>query len=73
MLKTYIETNIANGFICLSKSLVVAFIFFIAKLDGSVRLYIDYWGLNNLTIKNQYPLFFISELLDQLDQARRFT
>ena len=33
----------------------------------------DYWGLNNITIKNQYPLPLIGESLDRLGQARRFT
>ena len=33
----------------------------------------NYQDLNNLTIKNQYPLLLIAKLLDQLDQAKRFT
>ena len=33
----------------------------------------DYWGLNNLTIKNQYPLLLIGESLDRLGRAKRFT
>ncbi len=43
------------------------------KLDGSLRLWVDYRGLNNLTIKNQYPLPLVRELLDRLGWARRFT
>ena len=72
-LKTYIEINFANGFFWPSKSPTSAPIFFVGKLDGSFRLCVDYWGLNNLTIKNQYLLSFIGELLDQLGQAKRFT
>ena len=53
-LKTYIKTNLANGFIQSSKSLVRAPILFDKKPDGSFRLCVDYWGLNNLSIKNQY-------------------
>ena len=52
-LKTYIETNLKNGFIRPSKSLVGAPILFDKKPDGSFQLCIDYQGLNNLTIKNQ--------------------
>ena len=37
-LKTYIETNLANGFIWPSKLPTSAFILFIKKLDGSFRL-----------------------------------
>ena len=33
----------------------------------------DYRGLNNLTIKNRYPLPLIGELLDRLAQAKPFT
>ncbi len=33
----------------------------------------DYRGLNNLTIKNQYPLPLIGESLDWLGWARHFT
>ena len=63
-LKIYIKTNLANGFIQLSKSPARALIFFDKKLDKSLRLCIDYWGLNNITIKNWYPLPLISELLN---------
>ena len=72
-LKTYIETNLANGFIRPSKSPAGAPILFNRKPDGSLRLYVDYWGLNNITIKNRYPLPLIGESLNRLGQARRFT
>ena len=72
-LKTYIETNLANGFIRPSKSPAGAPILFDRKPDGSLRLCVDYWGLNNITIKNQYPLPLIGKLLDWLSRAKRFT
>ena len=72
-LKTYIETNLANGFIRPSKSPAGAPILFIRKKDGSLRLCVDYRGLNNLTIKNRYPLPLIGESLDRLGRAKRFT
>ena len=72
-LKTYIKTNLANGFIRLSKSSAGAPILFNRKPDGSLCFCIDYWGLNNLTIKNQYPLPLIGESLDRLGRAKRFT
>lgn len=50
--KIYIETNLANIFICPSKSSFKALILFIQKLAGNFRLYVDYMGLNNLIIKN---------------------
>ena len=52
ILKTYIETNLANSFIRLSNFLPGALILFVWKLDGSLRLCTNYQGLNNFTIKN---------------------
>ena len=63
-LKTYIKTNLANGFIRPSKSPTGALILFDGKLDRSFRLSMDYWGFNNLTIKNQYLLLLIGKSLD---------
>lgn len=50
--KTYIKINLANGFICSSKFSARIPILFVQKLDNSLCLCVDYWGLNNLTIKN---------------------
>ena len=72
-LKAYIKTNLANGFIRLSKSPTEAPILFNHKSDGSFCLCVNYRGLNNLTIKNRYPLSLISKLLDCLGQAKQFT
>ena len=72
-LKTYIETHLKTGFIQLSKSLAGTLILFNKKPDGSFYLCVDYRGLNNLIIKNWYPLPLIGELLDRLGQAKRFT
>ena len=50
--KTYIETNLANSFIRISKLLADAPILFVYKSNGSFCLYVNYWELNNLTIKS---------------------
>ncbi len=50
-LKAYIETHLKTGFIRLSKSPADAHIFFDKKPDNSLRLCVNYHGLNNLTIK----------------------
>ena len=65
ILKTYIKTNLANGFIRASKSSAGALILFVRKLDGSFCLCVNYQRLNNLTIKNQYLLPLIGESLDR--------
>ena len=72
-LKAYIEINLANEFIRPSMFPAGAPILFDRKSDGSLRLCVDYWGLNKLTIKDQYPLPLIGELLDRLWRAKWFT
>ncbi len=72
-LKTYIENNLVNDFSKSSKFPVRALIIFNKKPNGSLRLCVDYWGLNNLIIKNWYPLLFVGESLDWRGQAWCFT
>ena len=72
-LKAYIKTYLKTGFIRPSKSPVDAPILFDKKTNESLRLCVDYRGLNNLTIKNRYPLPLIGESLDRLGRAKRFT
>ncbi len=69
ILKAYIENNLANGFIRSSKFLSGIPILFDKKPDKSLRLCVNYQGLNNLIIKNPYPLSLVRELLDRLDWA----
>ena len=72
-LKTYIKTHLKTGFIQPSKSPAGAPILFDKKPDGSLWLCVNYQDLNNLTIKNRYPLPLIGESLDRLGRAKRFT
>ena len=72
MLKSYIKTNLANGFIQPSISFADVPILFYQKPDKSFYLCIDYWSLNNITFKNQYPLLLIGESLDLLGRIKRF-
>ncbi|OCK90557.1 uncharacterized protein K441DRAFT_731734, partial [Cenococcum geophilum 1.58] len=47
-----------------SKLLVGTLILFILKLDRTIRLYIDYYSLNKIIIKNYYLLLLVSKILD---------
>ncbi len=71
-LKVYIKNNLANSFIKPSKFSAKAFIFFDKKPDSSLRLCMDYQGLNNLTIKNRYLLPLVKESLDRIVRAQCF-
>lgn len=63
-LKTYIEINFASGFIKLLKSPTNAIILFVHMKNGSFWLCVNYQRLNNLIIRNDYPLSLIGELLN---------
>ena len=69
----FIKTNLANSFIRTSKSPAGVPILFDQKLNGNFRFCVNNRGLNNIMIKNRYPLPLIEESLDWLDWARRFT
>ena len=43
------------------------------KKDGTQRMCVDYRSLNEITIKNKYPLPRIEDLFDQLRGARVFS
>ena len=45
----------------------------VEKKDGSLRMVVDYRGLNEVTIKNKYPLPMINDLFDQLQGAKVFS
>ena len=45
----------------------------VEKKDGSLRMVVDYRGLNEVTIKNKYPLPVINDLFDQLQGAKVFS
>ena len=47
--------------------------FFVKKKDGKLRPVQDYRKLNEMTIKNRYPLPLISELIDKLTHAKIFS
>lgn len=72
-LRRYIEEALANGWIRHSTSPAGAPILFVPKKDGGLRLCVDYRGLNQVTIKNRHPLPLISEILDRVQKAKRFS
>jgi len=73
MLKVYIETNLANGFIQWSSSPAEEPILFAKKKDRGRQLCVDYRALNLGTVKNRYPLPLISEMLAHVRSAQIFT
>ena len=62
ILKTYFKINLPNSFIWSSKSFIEVPIIFDWEPDSNLQLCINYYRLNNFTIKNQYLLFLIDKL-----------
>ena len=73
VLRKYLDTNLERGWIRKSISPAGAPILFVNKKDGGLRLCVDYRGLNQVTVKNRYPLPLINETLDRLQGATVFT
>jgi hypothetical protein len=72
-LKRQLADLLAKGFIQPSASPWGAPVLFVKKKDGSLRLCIDYRQLNQVTVKNKYPLPRIDDLFDQLHGAAVFS
>ncbi len=72
-MKSYIEEELAKGFLRPSTSPASARFFFVKKKDGGLHPCIDYRGLNDITIKFRYPLLLVPAALEQLREARYFT
>ena len=72
-LDEFLDENLKSGRIQPSKSPMASAFFFVKKKDGSLRPVQDYRKLNEMTIKNRYPLPLISELVHKLQGARYFT
>ena len=72
-LKSQLAELIALGFIQPSKSPYGAPVLFVKKKDGTTRMCIDYRALNDITIKNAYPLPLVGELFDRLQGAKYFS
>ena len=72
-LKKQLEELQQIGFIRPSSSPWGAPVLFVKKKDGSMRLCVDYRALNEVTIKNKYPLPRIDDLFYQLKGAKYFS
>ena len=72
-LRVYLDKAIEAGIIRKLISPAASPVMFVPKADGSLRLVIDYRRLNDITIKNRYPLPLISDMLDRLQGAKMFT
>jgi len=71
--ESFLDDQLAKGYIRPSISQQMSPVFFIPKKDGKKRMVQDYRYINDWTIKNNYPLPLISQLVDKLKGCKLFT
>ena len=69
----FLDDQLKKGYICPSKSLQTSPVFFVPKKDGKKWMVQDYRYLNEHTVKNNYLLPLITQLIDKLQGAKLFT
>jgi hypothetical protein len=72
-LDVFINEQLEKGYIHPSKSQYASSFFFIKKKDGKLRPVQDYRKVNAWTVRNQYPLPLIRDLIRDLGGAVIFT
>jgi len=68
----FVKDQLRKGYIRLLKSPQTSLVFFVLKKDGKKRMVQDYWYLNSWTVKNNYLLPLISDLIDSIRKKKVF-
>jgi len=68
-----VKDQLRKGYIRPSKSSQTSPVFFVEKKDGSKRMVINYRNLNDQTVKNNYLLLLITDLIDNMGGKKIFT
>ena len=71
--REFVKKQLRKGYIQPSKSPQTAPVFFVGKKDGKKRMVQDYRYLNEWTIKNNYSLPLISDVLKNIGTKKLFT
>ena len=69
----YVNKNLETELIKHSLSAAVSSMMFVSKKNRTLRSVIDYRELNKITVKNQYSLLLITEVLDRLSSVKIFS
>ena len=72
-LRKQVEMLLDKGYIKPSTSPFASPVLFVKKKGGDLRMCVDYRALNDITVKNRYPLPRVDEIFDQLKTAQYFT
>ena len=69
----FVDEHLKKGYIRPSKSPQTSPVFFVGKKDGGKHMVMDYHRLNKQTVKNNYLLPLIMDLIDSMGNKRVFT
>ena len=72
VLRTYLNDVLVKGWIQCSVSSAETSVLFVLKKNEELHLCVNYWDLNQITIKNRHSLSLISETLNWLSEAKIF-
>ena len=70
--REFVREQLRKGYIRPSKLPQMAPVFFVGKKDRKKQMVQDYRYLNKWTIKNNYPLLLISDVLENIGTKRVF-
>ena len=71
--QNFVEDQLRKRYIRPSKSPQMLPVFFVGKKNGSKRMVMDYCNLNDQTVKNNYLLPLITDLIDNMGSKKVFT
>ena len=71
--REFVKEQLRKGYIRPLKSPQMVPVFFVGKKDGKKRMVQDYRYLNEWTVKNNYPLPLISDVLENIGMKKVFT
>ena len=69
----FIKKQLRKGYIRLSNLPQTALVFFVEKKDGKKRIVQDYWYFNEWTVKNNYLLPLILDVIENIGTKKVFT
>ena len=69
----FIKDHLRKGYIRSLKLPQTSPVFFVEKKDGGKHMIMDYCRLNKQTVKNNYPLLLITDLVDSMGNKKLFT
>ena len=71
--QNFVEDQLRKGYIRPLKSPQTLLVFFVGKKDKGKRMVMDYRNLNDQTVKNNYLLPLITELINNMGSKKVFT